>query len=213
VGCEKLATVLGATTSPAPERVMTSLPLAGTGELGVNATDMVTPLAFRTALLRVTAREMIEPKIAGVDATVLAATTAPTLSLKAAPALEMALKAVTGFATPDIENDTGCPPLKVPPVNTTVSTDDIMLAVAVGEPEAGRANVTAVELSAGHAVGVPDNVMMSLPLPGMLATGVKETNMVTLEPTVTRPPSASDAEPAEAKSCVVDTVMPAAVPA
>jgi len=146
---------------------------------------MVTPFAFRTALLRVTAREMIEPKIAGVDATVLAATTAPTLSLKAAPALEMALTVVTGFATPDIVNDTGCPPLKVPLVNTTVSTDDIMLAVAVGEPAAGRANVTVVELRAGHAVGVPDNVMSSLPLTGMLAAGVRETDMLTLGPTVT----------------------------
>ena len=191
MGCEKLATVLGATTSPAPERVMTSLPLAGTGELEVNATDMVTPLAFQTALLRVTAREMIEPKIAGVDATVLAATTAPTLSLKAAPALEMALTAVTGAATPDIVNDTGCPPLKVPLVNTTVSTDNIMLAVAVGEPEAGRTNVTAVELSAGHAVGVPDNVMTSLPLPRMWAAGVRDTDMTRGDvPITTAPPSA-----------------------
>ncbi len=97
----------------------------------------------------------------------------------------MALKAVIGFATPDIVNDAGCLPLKVPLVNSTISTDDIMLAVAVGKPAAGRTNVTVVELRAGHAVGVPDNVMSSLPLTRVLAAGVRETDMLTLGPTVT----------------------------
>jgi hypothetical protein len=60
-----------------------------------------------------------------------------------------------------------------------------MLAVAVGEPVAGRANVTVVELRAGHTVGVPDNLMSSLPLTGMLAAGVREMDMLTLRPTVT----------------------------
>ena len=185
VGCKKLTTVLGANVRPAPVRVTTSLPLEGTPTLGVRATVMIHPVALRTGLLRVMARETMESTTAGNDAAALAATTAPVLSVKAALALVLALTAITGAATPDMENDTGCPPLKVPLIKTTVRTEDIMLAVARGEPEAGRLNVTGVELSAGHAVGLPDKVMRSLPLPTMLAAGVRETDMMTLEPTMT----------------------------
>jgi len=92
----------------------------------------------------------MESTTAGNDAAALAATTAPVLSVKAALALVLALTAITGAETPDMENDTGCPPLKVPLMKTTVRTEDIMLAVAMGEPEAGRLNVTGVELSVRH---------------------------------------------------------------
>jgi uncharacterized membrane protein YfcA len=62
----------------------------------------------------------------------LPATITPVLSVKATPELALAPKETEGGATPDMENDTGCPPLKVPLMKTTVRTDDIMLAVAMG---------------------------------------------------------------------------------
>ena len=103
VGCKKLTTVLGANVRPAPVRVTTSLPLEGTPTLGVRATVMITPVALRTGLLRVMARETMESTTAGKDAAALAATTAPELSVKAALALVLALTAITGAATPDME--------------------------------------------------------------------------------------------------------------
>ena len=141
------------------------------------------------------------------------ATIAPVLSVKATPEPAQAPKETEGDATPDMENKTGCPPLKVPLMKTTFTTEDIMLAVAMGEPEAGRLNVTGVELSAGHTVGLPDELMRQPAVSENAGCRKRETEMVTLEPTMTMPPSACDADPADAKSCVVDTVMPLAVAA
>ena len=75
--------------SPAPLSVMTILPLEGMADAGVRVTDMVTPVAPLTALLRVTAG-LVAPRVLVTMATKVPVSLAPII----APALSVVAAAM-----------------------------------------------------------------------------------------------------------------------
>ena len=89
-----------------------------------------------------------------------------------------------GLVQPEMVNVMGWPPVNVPEVNETNKTDELPTlrdAVPAGDPEAGAVNATAALPEFARAIEPlePKTVMIILPLPGTVDTGVSETVMIT----------------------------------